>query len=81
MNQLLNRVVKIKFTYEEMWADQDQWQREVGGNPDDYTHRDFVRKRFANKGYKVIKPIELRYFYNKKFVVVEGSVGIAVESM
>jgi hypothetical protein len=42
------------------------------------SHRDLVILKFQEKGFAVIKPEELRYYYQPKRVIVEGIRGVSV---
>lgn len=45
------------------------------------SHRDLMVLKFQEKGYAVVKPEELRYYYQPKHMIVEGIKGQSVLSL
>jgi len=68
-----NNQVLIKFTVQEFIHARDVLELN--------SHRDLVLLKFQEAGYAVIKFEELRYYYQPKYVIVEGIKGQSVLSL
>jgi hypothetical protein len=64
-NKLMRKVVKVRFTTNEMLDAQDA--------PYMDTHRDFIQMLFGKKGYVVVDWSKIKFFWGKDFCVVEGT--------
>lgn len=72
------KTIKLALTY-------DKYRDEIAeADFSNQTELQFVRRlvaqMFLNKGYVVVNPAEIKYHYLEKYIMIEGTVGVALLS-